>query len=84
MPIVTHYVSVVLSSLVSRARGEQGQTMAEYGILVAVIAIVVVVVAITLGGAIARFLTRPGVTSSSAGSPVRRSFAWGLSAPNAA
>jgi pilus assembly protein Flp/PilA len=33
-------------------RREEGQTMAEYGILIAVIALVVVVVAVTLGGAI--------------------------------
>ena len=32
--------------------GEAGQTLAEYGILVAVIAIVVVVAAVTLGGGI--------------------------------
>jgi Flp pilus assembly pilin Flp len=38
--------------IISRARSETGQTMAEYGILIAVIALVVVVVAITLGGAI--------------------------------
>jgi pilus assembly protein Flp/PilA len=31
---------------------ERGQTMAEYGILIAVIAVVVVVAALTLGGSI--------------------------------
>jgi Flp pilus assembly pilin Flp len=36
--------------LLSRLTSERGQTMAEYGILIGVIAIVVVVAAITLGG----------------------------------
>jgi pilus assembly protein Flp/PilA len=50
---VTNSISVVLSLLVARTRNERGQTMAEYGILIALIALVVVVVAVTLGGAIA-------------------------------
>jgi pilus assembly protein Flp/PilA len=37
------------SALLARARREDGQTMAEYGILVAVIAVIVVVAAILLG-----------------------------------
>ena len=37
------------SALVARVRGEEGQTMAEYGLLLAVIAVVVVVAAIVLG-----------------------------------
>jgi pilus assembly protein Flp/PilA len=36
----------------TRLRREDGQTMAEYGILIAVIALVVVIAAITLGGSI--------------------------------
>jgi pilus assembly protein Flp/PilA len=36
----------------SRLTSERGQTMAEYGILIAVIAIVVVVAAVLLGGSI--------------------------------
>lgn len=40
------------STLIPSMRREEGQTMAEYGILIAVIALVVVVVAVTLGGAI--------------------------------
>jgi pilus assembly protein Flp/PilA len=36
--------------LVWRLRSEGGQTMAEYGILIAVIALVVVVAALALGG----------------------------------
>ena len=39
----------VISSLLMRLRREDGQTMAEYGILIAVIAIVVVVAAALLG-----------------------------------
>jgi pilus assembly protein Flp/PilA len=38
--------------LALRLRREEGQTMAEYGILIAVIALVVVVAAIVLGGSI--------------------------------
>jgi pilus assembly protein Flp/PilA len=45
-------ITQLLGSLIARARSDRGQTMAEYGILIAVIAIVVVVVAVTLGGAI--------------------------------
>ncbi|MEO6859486.1 MAG: Flp family type IVb pilin [Solirubrobacteraceae bacterium] len=38
--------------LVELLDGQAGQTLAEYGILVAVIAVVVVVGAVTLGGSI--------------------------------
>ena len=41
-----------VSLLLAHVRREDGQTMAEYGILIAVIALVVVVAAITLGGSI--------------------------------
>jgi pilus assembly protein Flp/PilA len=40
----------VISSMLTRLRSENGQTMAEYGILIGVIAIVVVVAAVLLGG----------------------------------
>jgi Flp pilus assembly pilin Flp len=36
--------------MIVRMRSEDGQTMAEYGILIAVIALVVVVAALALGG----------------------------------
>jgi pilus assembly protein Flp/PilA len=36
----------------SRLSGERGQTMAEYGILIAVIALIVVVAATMLGGSL--------------------------------
>lgn len=42
----------VLSTMRAHMRREDGQTMAEYGILIAVIALVVVVAAILLGGSI--------------------------------
>lgn len=42
----------VVSMMLMRVRSDKGQTMAEYGILVAVIALVVVVAAITLGGSL--------------------------------
>jgi pilus assembly protein Flp/PilA len=41
-----------LSSMLMRLRREEGQTMAEYGILIAVIAIVVVLAAVFLGSSI--------------------------------
>ncbi|HEY8626613.1 MAG TPA: hypothetical protein VIL82_11455 [Solirubrobacteraceae bacterium] len=40
-------------SLCVRLRAEPGQTLAEYGILIAVIAIVVIAAAMLLGGSIA-------------------------------
>ncbi|MHB1571900.1 MAG: Flp family type IVb pilin [Solirubrobacteraceae bacterium] len=40
----------LVSMLVIRMRSEKGQTMAEYGILIGVIALVVVVAAVLLGG----------------------------------
>jgi pilus assembly protein Flp/PilA len=42
----------VVGMMLMRLRSEKGQTMAEYGILVAVIALVVVVAAITLGSSL--------------------------------
>ncbi len=39
-------------ALVARVRREEGQSMAEYGILIAVIAVVVVAAATLLGGSI--------------------------------
>jgi len=41
-----------ITMVMVRLRREEGQTMAEYGILLGVIALVVVVVAITLGSSI--------------------------------
>jgi pilus assembly protein Flp/PilA len=42
----------VISMLLVRFRSEKGQTMAEYGILIAVIALIVVVAAVVLGSSI--------------------------------
>ncbi|HTX44825.1 MAG TPA: Flp family type IVb pilin [Solirubrobacteraceae bacterium] len=41
-----------ITMVMVRMRREEGQTMAEYGILLGVIALVVVVVAVTLGSSI--------------------------------
>jgi pilus assembly protein Flp/PilA len=41
-----------VSMLAVRMRSQAGQTMAEYGILIAVIAIIVIVAATVLGGSI--------------------------------
>lgn len=42
----------VVSMMLMRVRREDGQTMAEYGILIAVIALIVVVAALALGGSL--------------------------------
>jgi Flp pilus assembly pilin Flp len=47
-----------ITTLALRLRREEGQTMAEYGILLGVIALVVVVVAITLGSSIAGLFSK--------------------------
>jgi pilus assembly protein Flp/PilA len=44
--------------LVARLRSDQGQTMAEYGMLLAVIALVVVVAALVLGSSISAFFNK--------------------------
>lgn len=43
---------LIITHILNRLDDEQGQTMAEYGILVAVIALVVVVAAVFLGGSL--------------------------------
>ncbi len=40
----------MLLTILSRLASNRGQTMAEYGILIAVIALIVVVAAVALGG----------------------------------
>ena len=49
-------------SLMARMRTEEGQTMAEYGLLLAVIAVVVVAAALILGKSISSLFL--GVSSS--------------------
>jgi pilus assembly protein Flp/PilA len=49
-------------SLIERMRREEGQTMAEYGLLLAVIAVIVVVAALVLGKSISSLFL--GVSSS--------------------
>jgi Flp pilus assembly pilin Flp len=52
-----------LLALLNRWISERGQTMAEYGLLIAVIALIVVIVAVTLGSNIAHiFGTTAGKT----------------------
>ncbi len=45
-------------SLLARLRAEEGQTMAEYGLLLAVIAVVVVAAAIILGNDISSLFVK--------------------------
>jgi pilus assembly protein Flp/PilA len=49
-----------ISSLLNRLRREEGQTMAEYGILIGVIAIVVVAAALLLGTSITNLFNNTG------------------------
>ncbi len=50
----------VLSSVLMRLRREEGQTMAEYGILIGVIAIIVVAAAVFLGSSITSLFNNTG------------------------
>jgi pilus assembly protein Flp/PilA len=49
-------MGVILFSL-ARLQSDRGQTMAEYGILIAVIALIVVVAAVTLGASISHLFS---------------------------
>ena len=53
-------LSTFVSSLFARMRAEEGQAMAEYGILLAVIAVVVVAAAIFLGTQISSVFSSVG------------------------
>jgi pilus assembly protein Flp/PilA len=44
--------------MIARLRDEEGQTMAEYGLLLAVIAVVVVVAALVLGSSISALFNK--------------------------
>jgi len=50
-------MAAILLTLLKGLRDDRGQTMAEYGILIAVIALVVVVVAVTLGSSISHLFS---------------------------
>jgi pilus assembly protein Flp/PilA len=49
---------VYASNMIARLRDEEGQTMAEYGLLLAVIAVVVVVAALVLGSSISALFNK--------------------------
>ena len=53
-------LSTLVSSLFARMRAEEGQAMAEYGILLAVIAVVVTLAAIFLGTQISSVFSSVG------------------------
>jgi Flp pilus assembly pilin Flp len=55
--IIFNYLSCLAGTLMTRARREEGQTMAEYGMLIAVIGVVVVVVAVLLGSSISKLFS---------------------------
>ncbi len=49
---MTNGIFDLVGMLVARMRTQTGQTMAEYGILIAVIAVIVVLAATLLGGSV--------------------------------
>jgi Flp pilus assembly pilin Flp len=49
MELFAYRISAMIAPLAARMRVESGQTLAEYGILLGVIAVVVVTVAVLLG-----------------------------------
>lgn len=49
---MTNGIFDLVGMLVARMRNQTGQTMAEYGILIAVIAVIVVLAATLLGGSV--------------------------------
>ena len=55
-------ISRIISAAIARLGAEDGQTMAEYGLLLAVIAVVVVAAALILGDSISSLFL--GVASS--------------------
>lgn len=57
---MTNGIFDLVGLLVARMRNQDGQTMAEYGILIAVIAVIVVVAAVALGGSISGIFTTAG------------------------
>jgi pilus assembly protein Flp/PilA len=52
-----YYLYDIVSMMLARLRREDGQTMAEYGILIAVIALIVVVAAVILGSSISNLFS---------------------------
>jgi Flp pilus assembly pilin Flp len=52
-----YYLYDIVSMMMARLRREDGQTMAEYGILIAVIALIVVVAALLLGSSISNLFS---------------------------
>ncbi len=57
---MTNGIFDLVGMLVSRMRNQAGQTMAEYGILIAVIAVIVVLAATLLGGNISTLFSSTG------------------------
>ena len=57
LTIVFHRLTHFADALFTRARREEGQTMAEYGVLIVTIAVVVVVVAVLLGSSISQLFS---------------------------
>ena len=51
-----HIFPMLARSFIAAVRHEEGQTMAEYAILIAVVALVVIAAAVLLGGSISTIL----------------------------
>jgi pilus assembly protein Flp/PilA len=57
---MTNGIFDLVGMLVARMRNQTGQTMAEYGILIAVIAVIVVLAATLLGGNVSTLFSSTG------------------------
>ena len=57
---MTNGIFDLVGMLVARMRNQAGQTMAEYGILIAVIAVIVVLAATLLGGNVSSLFSSTG------------------------
>lgn len=57
---MTNGIFNLVGMLVARMRNQAGQTMAEYGILIAVIAVIVVLAATLLGGNVSTLFSSTG------------------------
>jgi Flp pilus assembly pilin Flp len=58
--VLAEAIACRLERFLPRLRDERGQTMAEYGILIGVIAIIVVAAAFLLGGSISTLFKNTG------------------------
>ena len=66
LPVIQHYISTFVSKF--RNDDEEGQTLVEYGLLLALIAIIVIVALIFLGPIVSRIFQNVGTNLNGSGS----------------